>query len=128
MITPEKIKETINQYFQAIQEKDKTTWLNLFAKDGISYDPVNSPPLDTESKRSAFFDGIINSISHLSIALDEIFVVDDEAAVQWKMQATGKNNKVVTFTGIDIFEIDAHAKVKTLKTYWDPSGMGTLTE
>ena len=126
MTKQDMIEETINTYFKSIEEKNKTTWLNLFAKDGISYDPVNSPPLDTEEKRGAFFDGIINYIDRVNIELDKTFIVDKQAAIKWRMEATGKNSQVVTFEGIDIFEINQEGKVTNLWTYWDPSGMGAF--
>ncbi|MBI3649594.1 MAG: nuclear transport factor 2 family protein [Acidobacteria bacterium] len=123
MASPEKIQETIAAYFVAIRAMDKEAWLNTFAADSTSHDPVGTPPLDTREKRSAFFDGVTSSFERVGLQENQVFVAGNGAAVKWTGSGTGKNGRAVTFEGIDVIEMDEEGKIKSLWAYWDPAAM-----
>jgi steroid delta-isomerase len=119
----EQIQETIAAYFAATRAMDKEAWLNTFAEDGASHDPVGAPPLDTAEKRGAFFDGIVGAFERVGLQENQIFVSGHGAAVKWTGTGVGKNGREVTFEGIDVFEMNAEGKIQTLWAYWNPAAM-----
>lgn len=123
MPTPEQMKESVAAYFAATRAMDKEAWLATFAADGISVDPVGAPPMDTNEKRAAFFDGIIGAFENVGLTEQEIYLTANSAAVKWTGQGTGKNGRDVSFAGIDIFEINEDGKIQTVRGYWDPAAM-----
>jgi steroid Delta-isomerase len=121
----EKIQETIAAYFAATRAMDKEAWLNTFAEDGVSNDPVGAPPLDTAEKRAAFFDGIAGAFERVGLQENQVFFAGNGAAVKFTGTGTGKNGRDVTFEGIDVFEMNEDGKIKTMWAYWDPAAMMT---
>ncbi len=43
------------------------------------------------------------------------------AAVKWTANGVGWTGRRVVFEGIDVFDLDDPAKVRTLWSYWDPA-------
>ncbi|MEW6130203.1 MAG: nuclear transport factor 2 family protein [Acidobacteriota bacterium] len=123
MATPEQINEIVAAYFAATRAMDKAAWLATFAEDGVSIDPVGAPPMDTNEKRAAFFDGIVGAFETVGLSEQEIYLADNSAAVKWTGQGTGKNGREVSFAGIDVFEINDQGKIHSIRGYWNPAAM-----
>ncbi len=123
MASHEKIQETVAAYFAATRAMDKQAWLNTFAEDGVSHDPVGGDPLDTAEKRSAFFEGIAGAFERVGLQENEVYVAGNGAAVKFTGSGTGKNGRDVTFEGIDVFEMNEEGKVQNLWAYWNPAAM-----
>src|SRR5215813_15142176 len=123
LATKEQIEKIVADYFAATRAMDKQAWLDTFAEDGTSTDPMGAPPLDSVEKLAAFFDGITGAFEKVGIQENEVCVAGNGAAVKWTGYGTGKNGREVTFQGIDVFEIDENGKIKNLSGYWDPAAM-----
>ena len=68
-------------------------WVENFNEDGVIYDPVGKPPSNVHSDYQKFF-GLLSMIfAKLELTLNNIFIVDNGAAVKWTMQGVGKNGK-----------------------------------
>jgi steroid Delta-isomerase len=123
MVSREKIEQTIAAYFAATRAMDKAAWLGTFAGDGVSHDPVGGDPLDSEEKRSAFFDGITGAFERAGIQENEVYVAGNGAAVKWTGYGTTGDGREVSFEGIDVFELDEAGRIKVMWAYWDPAAM-----
>lgn len=123
MASHEQINAVVAAYFAATRAMDKAAWLATFAADGVSIDPVGTPPMDTPEKRAAFFDGIVGAFETVGLTEQEVYLAGNSAAVKWIGQGTGKNGRAVTFEGIDVFEVNDDGKVLALHAYWNPAAM-----
>jgi steroid delta-isomerase len=120
MPTPAVIRQTVAAHFAAIRAMDVEAWIQTFAEDAISYDPVGAVPTEGHKGLRQFYDQISIAFEKLGITEDEVFVAGDQAACKWFGSGVGLNGAQVAFKGIDVFEINEAGKIQRLWSYWDP--------
>jgi steroid delta-isomerase len=102
---------------------DETAWVNTFADDAVSHDPVGSPPIIGHQKLSEFYQSIAAAFTEVSLTEQEVFIAGNGAAVKWIGRGTSKQGKQVQFEGIDVFEVNESGKIQKLRAYWNPAEM-----
>ena len=122
-MSPEIISKTIKAYFAALRAMDQRAWVNTFAEDAISHDPVGAPPIVGHQKLGEFFETITAAFKEFGLTEDEVFIAGNGAAVKWTGRGTSKQGKDVRFEGIDVFEINEAGRIQTLHAYWNPAEM-----
>jgi len=68
-----------------------------------------------------FFQGINAFFETVSLKEESVFVYGNRAAVKWIGSGISKNERSVTFEGIDVFEVNEAGKIQTAWGYWEPS-------
>lgn len=122
-MSPEVVSKVVKEYFAATRAMDKAAWVNTFAENAISHDPVGAPTLEGHDKLSEFFESITNAFKDVGITEDDVFIAGKFAAVKWTGRGTSKQGKKVHFEGIDVFEVNEQGKIQTLHAYWNPAEM-----
>jgi steroid delta-isomerase len=122
-MSPEVISKAVKAYFAALRAMDRQAWVNTFAEDAITYDPVGAPPTEGHQKLGEFFDTITAAFKEVGLTEDEIFIGGNGAAVKWTGRGTSKGGGKVHFEGIDVFEVNEAGKIQTLHAYWNPAEM-----
>jgi steroid delta-isomerase len=102
---------------------DQRAWLNTFAEDAITYDPVGAPPTRGHQKLGEFFQTITAAFKEVAMKEDEVFIAGNGAAVKWSGRGISKQGRKVHFEGIDVFEVNEAGKIQTLYGYWNPAEM-----
>ena len=122
-VSPERISRAVRAYFLAIRAMDPEAVASTFAEDATTYDPVDSPGITGRDAIREFFSSIYKNFKSVALTEDSIFVAGDGAAVKWTGKGTSANGKNVNFEGIDVFEVDADGKIRTVRAYWNPAEM-----
>jgi steroid Delta-isomerase len=122
-MSPEVISRAVRAYFEAIRAMDQEAWVNTFAQDAVSYDPVGAQPTKGHQKLGEFFQTITAGFKEVGLTEDQIFVAGTGAAVKWTGRGVSKQGRKVHFEGIDIFEVNESGKIQTLYAYWNPAEM-----
>jgi steroid delta-isomerase len=117
------IRRTIANYFAATRAMDPEAWIQTFAENAVSYDPVGAVPIEGHKGLRQFYDQISMAFEKLGITEEEVYVAGDQAAVKWTGQGVGLNGREVTFKGIDVFEINDAGKIQRLWGYWNPESL-----
>ena len=120
---PELISKVIKDYFAALRATDQKAWVDTFATDAVSHDPVGAPPLEGHEKLAAFFQSVTGAFREVGLTEDEIFIAGNGAAVKWTGRGVSQGGKNVHFEGIDVFEINEAGKIQRLHAYWNPAEM-----
>lgn len=120
---PEAIETVIAAYFANIAAMNPEGWIENFAEDAVSYDPVGEPPTKIHEGFRQFIGQLQAVFEKLEPTTEHIFVAGNEAAVKWTMRGLSKSGKSVTFEGITIFEINEASKIQTTRAYWNPAQM-----
>ena len=122
-MTQETIKAVVNSYFTNMAAMNGEAWVENFSEDAMLYDPVGKPPSKVQSDYQKFF-GLLSMIfAKLELTPDNIFIVDNGAAVKWTMRGVGKNGNQGVAEGISVFEINENGKIKQVSSYWDDAAM-----
>ncbi|NWF59187.1 MAG: nuclear transport factor 2 family protein [Fischerella sp.] len=122
-MSKEAIETVIAAYFANIAAMNPEGWIENFAEDAVSHDPVGEPPTKVHENFRAFISQLKAVFEKLEPTTDHIFVAGNEAAVKWTMQGISKSDKSVTFEGITVFEINDSGKIQTTRAYWNPAAM-----
>ncbi len=122
-MSPEVISRTIKDYFAALRAMDEKAWVNTFAIDAVSHDPVGAPPIEGHESLAEFFQTITAAFKEVGLTENDVFIAGNGAAVKWTGRGTSKAGKKVLFAGIDVFEFNEAGKIQTLHAYWNPAEM-----
>lgn len=122
-MTQPSIKQSINDYFAAIQNKNSEAWLAGFAADATIHDPAGAPPHVGYEAMHQFFIAMTSAFASLEIAATDFLLQDQRAAVTWKARALGHNGRAVQAVGIDVFELNAQGKIQTVWGFWNPAAL-----
>ena len=122
-MSQEVIKEVIAAYFANIAAMNPEGWIDNFAEDAVSYDPVGEPPTKVYEGYREFIGQLQAVFEKLEATTEHIFIAANEAAVKWTMDGLSKSGKSVKFEGITIFEVNAEGKIQTTRAYWSPAQM-----
>ncbi|MBD2163108.1 nuclear transport factor 2 family protein [Calothrix membranacea FACHB-236] len=117
------MEKLVAAYFANMASMNPEGWVENFAEDALSYDPVGEPPAKVHEGFRQFIGQLQAVFTKLEATTEHIFTGGNEAAVKWTMQGISKSGKSVTFAGITIFEINAAGKIQTTRAYWNPAAM-----
>jgi steroid delta-isomerase len=123
MPSPAMIKKAVADYFSATRVMDAEAWINSFAEDAVSHDPVGSVPIEGHKGLRRFYEQISMAFERVGLTEQEVFVAGNQAAVQWSGSGVGLNGREVAFRGIDVFEVNEQGKIQCLWSYWNPEAL-----
>ena len=126
MVSKEAIQSAVAAYFGATRAMDAKAVAEAFAPDGVSNDPVGTPPHEGRDAIRQFMQGVIAESERVESTADDVFIAGDSAAVKWTVQLTAKHGQSVTFQGIDVIQVNDQGKIQTLSAYWDPAPVLTV--
>jgi steroid delta-isomerase len=121
MASKETIQAAVAAYVAATGSMDANAVADVFAPDGVSNDPVGTPPHEGRDAIRQFIEGTLAATEHVTATADQIFVAGDSAAFKWTVQLTTKHGRSATFEGIDVIQVNDQGKIQTLHAYWDPA-------
>jgi uncharacterized protein (TIGR02246 family) len=113
------VRQAVQRYFAAIAARDPDAWADNFAEDGVSRDPVGSPPNAGRKALRAFQAGIFDAFSEMDLQPQTIFVAGGEAAVPWRCRVRAANGQTAEFEGVNTYVVGADGKIRQQRAYWD---------
>ncbi len=113
------IETTITDYYNSLAAMNPQGWLDTLADDAVIYDPVGKPPLNPQKDSEKLFTILTTFYSKFEIVKESLFMVNNEAAVKWKMTVISKNGKQAKAEGITTFKLNEAGKITEVKAYWD---------
>ena len=122
-MSKEAIETVVNSYFTNLAGMNAPAWLENFAEDAITYDPVGKPANQVHQNYEKFFGLLSTFFAKMEIAQDYVSIAEDRAAVKWTMNVLAKNGKTAEAEGISVFEFNDDGKIQTLSAYWDDDAM-----
>ncbi|MEP6570187.1 MAG: nuclear transport factor 2 family protein [Acidobacteriota bacterium] len=122
-MSPEIVSRAVKAYFAALRAMDEQAWVNTFAENAISNDPVGAPPHVGHQNLHGFFQSVTAAFKEVGLTEDAIFITDNVAAVKWTGRGVSKQGRKVHFEGIDVIEVNEAGKIQTLHAYWNPAEM-----
>jgi steroid delta-isomerase len=113
--------ETVAEYFAAIRAMDANRWVAVFAPDGITNDPVGTPPVAGHEALRGFITHIFSSFQSVALTECEVYINGASAAVHWTGHAVAPSGKEVDFAGIDVIDTNEEGKITLVRAFWDPA-------
>jgi len=121
MASKEAIQSAVAAYIAATGSMDANAVAETFAPDGVSNDPVGTPPHEGRDAIRQFMETVMADSERVVANPNQVFVAGDGAAFSWTVQLSTKKGRSVTFEGIDVIQVNDQGKIQTLDAYWDPA-------
>jgi steroid Delta-isomerase len=121
MASKEAIQSAVAAYVAATGAMDANAVADAFAPDGVSEDPVGTPPHQGRTAIRQFMEGMVSEAKSVTSTPDQIFIAGDSAAFKWTVQLTTKHGRSVKFEGIDVIQVNDDGKIRSLHAYWNPA-------
>lgn len=118
MVDREKIEATIRTYAAAWAARDRLAWLSTFTESAAQEDPVGSPIRRGRVEIGEFWDNAMAAFDSLEIVPRDIFILGNEAAMEWTINAVTERDSV-TFAGVDVFTFDDTGRITSVRAYWE---------
>ena len=115
------VQHAVAEYFAAIRAMDVQRWVNTFAPDAVSHDPVGKPPLHGHDELGKFLAQILSGFDTVGLTENSVFINGYSAAVKWTGEGIARNGKAVRFEGIDVIHCNEQGKITSVHAYWDPA-------
>ena len=71
-MSPEVVAIAVKAYFAALRAMDQQAWVNTFAEDAVSHDPVGAPPINGHQKLGEFFQTITAAFKEVGLTEDQV--------------------------------------------------------
>lgn len=123
MPSNEAIRQIVADYFAAIRAMDAAAWAETFAENGITHDPVGTPPHQGREALRQFLQGICGLFEQVGLTEDHVFIAGNGAAVKWTARGVAKNGRRLQFEGIDVFEVNDAGRIHEVRAYWDAAAV-----
>jgi steroid Delta-isomerase len=112
------IEARIRAYAAAWGSDDRAAWLSTFAESATQEDPVGARVRRGHAEIGEFWDTAMAAYDSIEIVPRNVFVVGNEAAMEWTIVAvTGRAD--VTLTGVDVFTFDNAGNITSVRAYWE---------
>src|SRR5919199_711405 len=108
----EEIAALLTIYFDNMAAINAEGWLEIFSEDAVIHDPVGAPQKLVHKDSQQFFKVLSNFFEKMELSKDNIFFVENGAAVKWTMQVVAKSGRHATSEGISVFEINDMGKIQ----------------
>ncbi len=117
------LEQAVKDYYANLAAMNIEGLLESFAENAVIYDPVGKPAMNVQQDFPKFVELISKFYQKFEISPEQIFPVENQAAVKWTMEVTAKNGRTVTAEGIGIFQFNQAGKIQQIESYWDEAGM-----
>ena len=119
-------KTLVQQYFQATQSNNASTWAACFASDATVDDPVGSQAIKGTDAILGRGKEFMANFETVGLYPEFVSVDNLRAAAKWTGKGVTKNGRSVKFEGINFFEFNETGKIANLVGFWNPNDMVEL--
>ena len=120
------IRDLARRSQAAAGEKDRETWLGLFADDAVVEDPVGPSLLDPAGKGhrgadaiAAFYDTVIGRVDRLRFEIERSYLCGDEIADVGAIHMDLPGGSTAVVRGVFTYRSDGSGKLLALRAFWE---------
>lgn len=112
------LRALLEAYCAAWAANDRDAWLATFAPNATQEDPVGEGVRHGHDEIGGFWDSAMSGYDALTITPRGIFILGDEAAMEWTIRAHDAEGWL-TFDGVDVFTFTPGGLISSVRAYWD---------
>ena len=122
----EKIKASVEGYFQAFNDLDAEAVIRLFADDASVEDPVGTPIRKGREALLEFYKGSMAANAQLE-PTGPVRIAGKEAAFPFKAVVDMPDGRIEASV-IDVMEFDEEGKIRKMRAFFGDSNIRTLSK
>lgn len=125
MIEADEIRGTFQAYMKAIESRDRTGLLALFADDIVQVDPYPSAPKVGKEAVGAFFDQTWAMTQEMKFILGRTIISADRGVFPFTIRSK-VGDATVEVDAVDVVTFAEDGRIAEITAYVDFTGMRTL--
>jgi steroid Delta-isomerase len=117
----------------AVEGRDRTAWLALFAEDAVVEDPIGPSPFDPEGTGhrgleaiADFYDQVIATNESIKFTIHRSILCGDEAANVGVIRITFAGGSAVEVDGVYTYRRSPDDKIASLRAFWEPEAVRSV--
>ena len=118
MGTTSTIRQIIDRYLRAYEERDFATCGAMFAEDAVFEDPVGGRRFDGIDQIRVFLHGAPPEIT-IKADLHKVVECGSDAMFHYEMEITGWRENPISIEVFETIAIDEAGKIKSLRAFWN---------
>ncbi len=129
--TKEDYQQIIEIFFQHLEQKDITSWMKLWAEEGLTRFPYAHQMFDRELRGKkaieAYWSGSPELFERIHFPIEQMLIDPEQqmAVVLFASQHTLKDQQgVYEDRQVGILKFDAHLKITSYEEFFDPITLG----
>jgi thiamine-phosphate diphosphorylase len=112
----------VDSYLRAINTRDRTGLLSLFAIDGLMEDPASHPPHIGKEAIGNWWDEMRMGERPFEIRVRNIAVAREEAALSWTIAHEHDGGQQALASGVEIISVEPSGLIASIHSYWSRTG------
>ena len=112
------IRDLVHNYIDAVNGRDRSAFLELFAEDGIREDPPDQRTLIGREQIGTWWDSINLQDRPFRIRVHNVVVVRQEAALFWSIEHQHDPGEAAVAAGIEILSFEDNGQIASARSYW----------
>jgi len=109
----------VREFWRAIAAMDVDAYLELFADDAVSRDPVNKPAQMTSEERRANIEAVLGGFAGIRAAIEYVTPCGAHTASKWTLVGTTPEKEKVVIEGIDVIRHAEDGRIAEIWGYFD---------
>lgn len=115
-------KELGETSLRLTKERDRDSWLALFAPDASIEDPVGGQPHRGIEAITAFYDTTVSQVESFDYAIERSYLCGDEVAMVVRF-TIGVAGSVLNMDAVNIYAA-SDGRLQSLRSFWDGTRQG----
>jgi uncharacterized protein (TIGR02246 family) len=121
MPSPPQIQAVVNAYVTAIQDRDRSAFIDLFTDDAVAWDPYPDSHFQGRDGVAHWWDTIIALVAKTTFHIHDLHICGDRGVMVWTTTVSLDGESELQLGGVDVFTVTEDSKISSLSAYWDPS-------
>jgi uncharacterized protein (TIGR02246 family) len=114
------IQGVVDAYVTAIQDRDRSAFIDLFTDDAVAWDPYPDSHFQGRDGMGQWWDAIIPPVAKTTFDVHDLHVCGDRGVMVWSITASLDGESELGLRGVDVFTVTENSKISSLVAYWDP--------
>jgi ketosteroid isomerase-like protein len=115
------VRDVVDAYVNAIQDRDRATFIDLFTDESVSWDPYPDSRFEGRDGVGQWWDTIIAPVPKVAFDIDDLHVCGDRGVMVWTICTSLDGENELQLKGVDVFTVSEDSKISSLCAYWDPA-------
>ena len=121
MLSSPPVQAAVEAYVTAIQDRDRSTFIDLFTDDAVAWDPYPDSKFQGRDGVVDWWDTIIAPVAKTTFDIQDLHVCGDRGVMVWTITTSLDGENELLLTGVDVFTVTDDSKISSLIAYWDPN-------
>jgi steroid Delta-isomerase len=129
------IRDLATASMAAVEGRDRSAWLALFAEDAIVEDPIGPSMFDPEGNGhrgldaiAEFYDSVVSANESIRFTIRQSILCGDEVANVGLIRIAFADGTAVEVDGVYTYRRSPEGKIAALRAYWEIDGASAVSK